>query len=184
MRAGRPRARRHLIARFGRDRKGVSAVEFALVATPFFALLFAILETALVFLASQLMETSVADAARLVRTGQAQMQGFEAADFKAEVCGSLVLISRQRCEQDMLLDVTTYETFAAAALPQNRPPIDDDGRFDASDTYQPGVGGDIVVVRAFYVWPLVVPTFGLNLADVGSNKRLLASAATFRNEPF
>ena len=41
--------------RFARHQDGTAAVEFALVAVPFLALLFAILETALVFFTGQTM---------------------------------------------------------------------------------------------------------------------------------
>ena len=61
-----------LFRRFRRNRGGSAAVEFALVAPIFFALLFAIIESAMVFFASQLLETVTADSARLVMTGQAQ----------------------------------------------------------------------------------------------------------------
>ena len=44
--------------------------------------MFAIMETALVFFASQTMETAVADSARLIMTGQAQQQGFSQQQFK------------------------------------------------------------------------------------------------------
>jgi Flp pilus assembly protein TadG len=47
--------------RFVREKDGVVAVEFAIVAAPFLALMFAIMETALVFFASQVLETAVAD---------------------------------------------------------------------------------------------------------------------------
>ena len=43
--------------RFRRNRRGSAAVEFALIATPFFALLFAIIETSIVFFAGQVLET-------------------------------------------------------------------------------------------------------------------------------
>ena len=57
------------------DRRGAAAVEFALVAPPFLALLFAILELALVFFASQALETVTQDSSRLIMTGQAQTAG-------------------------------------------------------------------------------------------------------------
>ncbi len=44
--------------RFARQQDGAAAVEFALVAAPFSALIFAILETALVFFAGQTLETA------------------------------------------------------------------------------------------------------------------------------
>jgi Flp pilus assembly pilin Flp len=73
--------------RFARHQDGAAAVEFALVAVPFLALLFAILETALVFFAGQTLEAAVTDAGRLIMTGQAQ--GFSQADFKTQVCNRL-----------------------------------------------------------------------------------------------
>src|SRR5215470_4646164 len=63
---------RKLLRRFGRNGRGSAAVEFALVAPMFFALLFAILETALMFFATQVLETITQNSARAVVTGQAQ----------------------------------------------------------------------------------------------------------------
>ena len=50
---------RNAMRRFRRNRRGSAAVEFALVAPVFFALLFAIIETAMVFFAGQVLETGV-----------------------------------------------------------------------------------------------------------------------------
>src|SRR6185503_13859041 len=49
------------IASFARRQDGAAAVEFGFVALPFFALLFAILETALVFFAGQSLEAAVSE---------------------------------------------------------------------------------------------------------------------------
>jgi Flp pilus assembly protein TadG len=54
---------------FRRNRGGSAAVEFALVAPMFFALLFAIIETALVFFAGQVLETVNQNSARMIMTG-------------------------------------------------------------------------------------------------------------------
>ena len=63
-----------------------AAVEFGLVALPFFALLFAIIQVGLVFFAGQALEGAVATASRMIRTGQAQQQNFDAAKFKDQIC--------------------------------------------------------------------------------------------------
>ena len=67
------------VRRFARQQDGTAAVEFGLVAAPFLALLFAIIETAFVFFAGQTLEAAVADSARLIMTGQAQTPGFSQA---------------------------------------------------------------------------------------------------------
>ena len=74
-----------LVRRFVRQQDGAAAVEFALVAAPFLALIFAILETALVFFAGQALETAVANSSRLIMTGQAQNPEFLANGFQE--CG-------------------------------------------------------------------------------------------------
>ena len=72
-------ARLRPAARIGRNTDGFTAVEFAMVIGPFLALLFAIMEVALVYFATFSLENATEQASRLIRTGQAQ--GFSAADF-------------------------------------------------------------------------------------------------------
>ena len=49
------------LRRFRKDKKGAAAIEFAFVAIPFFALMFAIVETAMAFFFNQILETATAD---------------------------------------------------------------------------------------------------------------------------
>ena len=75
-----------IFRRFRRDQSGSSAVEFSLVAAPFFALLFAIIESGLVFFASQVLEHGVQDSGRLVYTNQMTGTNTNLTDFKADLC--------------------------------------------------------------------------------------------------
>ena len=72
-----------------RDQHAATAVEFGLVALPFIALLFAILETALVYFVGQAFATAVNSSARLIRTGQAQKQAMSLATFKQSICAQV-----------------------------------------------------------------------------------------------
>jgi Flp pilus assembly protein TadG len=173
------RLNRWALRRFAQDHKGATAVEFALVALPFFAILFAILETALVFFAGQILETGLADAARLIRTGQAQEQGFDKTKFKQSVCdGVFALLD---CDAGLKIDVRKLDNFSGAKTPL---PIDASGNFKDDDfVFQPGEGGDIILVRAYYEWPTVLPDFA-SPSNLANGNYLLSAAATFRNEPF
>jgi Flp pilus assembly protein TadG len=71
-----------------RERGGATTVEFAMVAAPFLAMVFAIMETAIVFFAGQALETAAAGSA-LIMTGQAQTKGYDQAKFKEAVCGKI-----------------------------------------------------------------------------------------------
>jgi Flp pilus assembly protein TadG len=163
-----------------RQEEGAAAVEFALVAAPFLALVFAIIETAVVFFAGQALETAAADSARLIMTGQAQTQGFDQAKFKEAVCGKIFGLFN--CSAGLYVDVKSYPAFASINTSK---PIDSDGNLQTGNFgYSPGTPGDIVVVRLMYQWPVYVSLLGLNLSDMGGSKRLLLSTIAFRNEPY
>jgi Flp pilus assembly protein TadG len=169
-----------LARRLVRHQEGAAAVEFGLVAAPFLALVFAIIETAIVFFAGQALETAGADSARLIMTGQAQMQGFDQAKFKNAVCDRVHGVFN--CEEGLQVDVKKYGKFDDIS---NAKPIDAEGNLDTSAFgYQPGGPGEIVVVRLIYPWPVYVSLMGLNLADMAGGKRLLVSTVAFRNEPY
>ncbi|MEM6616536.1 MAG: TadE/TadG family type IV pilus assembly protein [Pseudomonadota bacterium] len=168
-----------LLRRFGRNKDGAAAVEFALIAIPFFALLFAILETALSFFAGQLLETGVFNASRLIRTGQAQEAGFSANQFRDAVCDEV--FGLLDCQNDIVVDVRTYVDFNDAA---NLDEPVQNGEFNFQPQFDPGDREEIVVVRAFIQWPTIVPKLGNDMSNLSNGNRLLASAVTFRNEPF
>jgi Flp pilus assembly protein TadG len=168
-------AARRLIKR----QDGSAAVEFGMVAAPFLALVFAIMETAVVFFAGQALETAVADSARLIMTGQAQSQGFSQAAFKNAVCAKIYGLFD--CQNGVYVDVKTFTSFGNVSMPN---PVDGSGNFQLTPSYQPGGPGDIVVVRLFYQYPVYVSLLGFNLANVNGGKRLLAATAAFRNEPY
>lgn len=167
------------LRRFLRNDEGSNAVEFAIVALPFFALLTAIIEAAMAFFAGQVLDTALNDAARLIRTGQAQAQSFTAAQFKQEVCNrSPALI---KCSNDLAVDVRVYSSFSTTSfsIPTTN------GNFDPTKTqYNIGGSSSIVVARAFYTWPSFANLLGSSLANQENKKILLVSTASFRNEPF
>jgi Flp pilus assembly protein TadG len=172
-----------LARRFVRRQDGAAAVEFALVALPFLALIFAILETALVFFANQTLEAAASDAARLVMTGQAQTAGYNQASFKQQVVCNLLQtgVSLFDCSNGVKVDVKTYTSFGAIT---NTVPVNN-GQLDTSGmVYTPGAAGDIVVLRLYYEWPIYVSLLGNNLSTLGNGKRLLVATSVFRNEPF
>lgn len=164
--------------RFRHERKGSVAVEFAMIAVPFLALLFAIFETAIVFFAQQALESATHDTARMIMTGEAQMSKLTAAQFKEKLCSRMLTILD--CAGGVMLDVKSYSSFSSVSIPN---PIDASGNFIGSPSYSPGGAGDIVVVRTYYQWPLIVTGLGYDPSNMSGHKRLLISTAAFRNEP-
>jgi Flp pilus assembly protein TadG len=168
-----------LARRFIREQNGAAAVEFALVAAPFLALLFAIIETAMVFFAGQTLEAATSDAARLIMTGQAQTAGYSQSDFKTQVCNRIFGLFD--CSGGIYVDVKNYSSFSAASTTA---PVTNGNLNTTSMSYQPGGPNCIVVVSVYYQWPLYVTGLGYNLSNLSGNKRLLAASSVFRVEPY
>lgn len=169
-----------LLTRFiRRNDAGSTTIEFALLAAPFMAGVFAILQTALVFFAGQTLETAAAASARLIFTGQAQTQGWSAAQFKSEICNQIHGIFN--CANGLYVDVETYPSFAAANL---NLPISNGSLNTSALGYNPGGPGDIVMLRLYYQYPVFVNLLGFDLSDLTGGYDLLAATAIFKNEPY
>jgi Flp pilus assembly protein TadG len=168
-----------LIHRFIRQSGATTTLEFGLLAAPFVAGMFAILQTALVFFAGQTLETAAAKSARLILTGQAQTNGWTAAQFKAQVCAQIAGIFN--CNSGVSVDVETYSSFAAINLGM---PVSN-GNFNAAALgYNPGGPGDIVMLRLYYQYPVFVNLLGFNLSNLNGGYDLFAATAVFKNEPY
>ena len=178
--------------RFGRDERGVTLIEFGILALPFFTIIAAILETSLVFFASQVLDSAVQDAGRLIRTGQMQTGAAaqnNLAGFRARLCDRLYGL--MNCN-DVKIKVSVVSDFSSATVSY---PIQTGTQCTTSsgiticnwtiaEGYTPGVGGDVVLVQAYYKWPTLVRLPGFNLQDQVDGTRLLGAVRVFRNEPF
>ena len=166
------------LGRFARMTGGTTAIEFAIVALPFFSLMFAVFDVSLVYFATSALENAVSSAARSIRTGQAQASAMTEAQFRELVCERITpLLS---CHDSLMLDVRTFENFGGITTP---PALDANGNFSGDTQFQTGTAGSVVVVRAFYAWPMLTPS-GLVYSNMTGHSRLLSASTAFRNEPF
>ena len=184
-----------------RGTDGSAAMEFAFVAPIFFTLMLGILQLGIMIFGQFALQNAVTQAARLIRTGQAQSINTAAAAqcvggatpgnygnaansqqlwFNGQVC----------CGVTPLMDCSklqvTVTPFAAG--------FNGGGNFGAmgaGGTYNSGNACDVVLVRATYPFPIWLP--GLNglmggtwtFADTaGGSVHNLAGTSAFRNEPF
>jgi Flp pilus assembly protein TadG len=181
-----------LAAKLRHDEKGFAAVEFAIIAPLFFFLMFVIAETAMIFIAEQVMDNALLETTRLVRTGQAQSgtwpnpddeaapHPMTAAEFKDAVCGRMSVFVD--CSgSDFYLDMASYDSFAEM---NTTAPVAEDETFQTPGTFEFGGPGDIVVVRAYYQWPTSRIFGSLSLKNLNNGKRLIGSFAAFCNEPY
>lgn len=169
------------LRRFARRKEGATAVEFALVAVPFFLMVVAMGEVSLMAMAQSNLDFAIAETARRIRTGAVQTEDLSATQVTAEVCGRLNSIMTVQCSGNLFLDVDTYQNFNDVANPT---PVQN-GQLDESQIgFVPGGPGQIVLVRGFYRWTIITPLFGSIFSNVGNNDRLMVSSILVRNEPY
>jgi len=183
-----PRWQKRLEA-FAEDKRGIAAVEFALIAMPFFFLIFSLLEVCVIFIMSSILEHAASEASRQIRTGQIQTAGHAnpaaaKTAFLADVCAELYGL--MSCDSAKLkIDVQKFASFNSTSgqsltFDGSTNDLDDSGfGFDT------GAQNEIVVIRVFYQWDLIIPIMSAPLDNMnGSNRRLLQATVAFRNEPF
>ncbi|HRJ69320.1 MAG TPA: pilus assembly protein [Beijerinckiaceae bacterium] len=170
------------VFRFRRSRDGATAVEFGLIAMPFFMLLFAIIETGMIFFTSGVVDKAVYNAGRQIMVGAvARTPGPPAAKltkFKTDLCNQLSWFVD--CN-DIVLDVQSFKTYGDVdpSIPVRNGDLD----MASLPRFNPGQAGEIVLVRAYY--PVKVYTSFLDgLPNLNGNRRLIMGVYSFKNEPF
>ncbi|MEO1150438.1 MAG: TadE/TadG family type IV pilus assembly protein [Pseudomonadota bacterium] len=167
----------------------MAAVEFALVAPVFFALLFSIMEVGWVFFSEGIAERAKKDATRLIRTGQIQQISTEndpEAQRKA-VYNAVCKLSQVfgPCSESLTVDVVTFDSFKQLA--------DDDSEVICQNSskdlrdklkFDPGSDDSIVRVRICILYKTINPAIGLSLKQTSGEKDRIIAQHIFRNEPF
>lgn len=187
------RAERHALRfakRFKRNEDGATAVEFAFVALPFFALLFGIMELAMVFFVNSALVHATSEAGRLIRVGNFQACGGQD-EFKAIVCENMKGMAN--CWKNVRIDVvegTSFKTIALPAIPDVEPRDPDQTGADAvpqtpNGVYNTNASGDTMVIRSVLHYRLALPPLLTRLeSPKGSGARTMVATTAFRNEPF
>lgn len=179
VRGASPLLGRMLFSSFRKNEHGVTAVEFAMIAGPFFTVVFAIIELGLAFFVNRMVDNAVIESSRMVRTGQATAASFTAADFATQVCGNLPAFL---CKAERIrVSVTSVPNFTA--IPSITDMYDDDGNLTDDHSYTQSNASEIVAVNVIYKWPMFTSFMNLSSLDHG-DERHLTSTMVFRNEPW
>lgn len=177
-----------LLRRFIGDRQGVAAIEFAVLAIPFFLFIFAILESCLSFAAQQVLSNAMDNVARAVRTGQ--LPALTESQLKKAICDHIEVIVGSDCmtNGNLNVDLRSYTTFKAAATDTYT--VVGGNIFIKRNTavlplqVTPGASLTINTLRVFYKWPVITDVMRTYMANIGGNKTLLFATTTWQNEPF
>ncbi len=161
-------ARRPVLARLrrvARSKDGATAIEFALLAVPYFVIIFAIIETFVAFTAEQLVVNATETLSRKLRTGQITYEMGRGTDmdstlFRTAFCAEIAIMMRCSASEiatptKLYLDVETYPTFGD--IPTTIPKVStaDYADLDTSGfKFSPGGPSSVNMVRAYYRWKI------------------------------
>lgn len=193
------------LTRWRSDDRGATAIEFGMVAVPFFLFAFAIMGVGLQFFTINALEHGVESAARQIRVGIMQ-KGYESSgshvdytldDFRDLVCsesGSYI-----QCDENLVIHIKSDDEWVSGLVT----PCMTGGSLtpatgNSSDavTTKTGGAGRVVVVTACYEWSLggdlwqvlwnllVTGAWGTGTAAKTADKIVIQSLATFRVEPY
>ena len=157
---------------------GTAAIEFAVVAMPFFLLLVGIFEVGMVMFTQTELQGATQEAARQVRTGNVQANGDPETAFMDLLCAELV--AAIDCNGQLVVDARAFDSMADV----DTPPFFAPSGAGSGNEFDGGDPGQTVVVRVAYTWPIMTPLLAPFLADNGDDGRIITAATVFRNEPF
>ena len=197
-----------------RDDEADAALEFALLAPAFIALLLAITNTLLIYLAQEALETAAESAARQLLTGQAQTfqsysgstqnTGMTAAQFTNAICGTLTYNASANAStqttygsgsllppllscSNLYVNVAPASSFASASTTPVTLSVDSNGNITGT-SFSTSSGGttqnQILVVQLLYLWPTVTGPLGLNMGNTSANNRILTATEVIDTETY
>ena len=174
--------------RFKKDQRGAAAIEFALIALPFLAIICAIFELGFVNFQNEMLANAVTDAARAMMTGRLQTANVQSSQqfISQYLCQSSgrSLPSNFNCS-NLIVDVRSAASFAAGDTAN-------DFYKSSGNVFCPGQPGQVVVLRVAYPLQAILPvnlfsrSAGVvsDMPNVPGNFHILMSAALFEEENY
>lgn len=159
-------------------KEGAAAIEFSILAFPFFIAVFGILDVAMMFFIDGSLDSALHMAAREVRTGQSAKEKWDIVRFKKEVCDGMALSFS--CQENLLVMTKVMSDFSTVTFTS---PISG-GTLNVKESFANGVPSDYVLIQAFLPWPSWLAPLGIDTAHLPDGRYVLSASALFRNEPF
>lgn len=172
---------RGLLARFKRDRSGSVAIEFTLLALPFFLLVFAIIETCVAFGAQQIMANAADIVSRDIRVGELKTAAATQAEVRKRICDELSVLVTSGCP-GLEIDLKSYSRYAD--VPTTIPRTSNNDVNTSGFTVSVAGPSEKHHLRIFYRWPYYTDFIGSKMAELPNGKTLIYASATWQNENF
>lgn len=178
-------APKRTLHRLSRDESGTTAIEFGMVAIPFFMFVFALIGIAFYFFIMTSLDKGMDQTSRLVRTGQAQNTNMTVDQFKQKICDSAG--GWIKCNKVQVF-VQKYPDWSSV---KPQPCLNSSGNVNTNSasgsdliSQYSGVSSDIVIVTTCYKWEFAASIPYFRMGNMSDNSMMLQSSTAFRSEPY
>jgi Flp pilus assembly protein TadG len=159
---------------------GGPSVEFAIVASAFMLMLLASFEFGYMLFIQSTLDNAARDAARLVRTGQAQQSADAQTTFQTLLCADVGAVIG--CG-NIVYQALVFNDWTSAQTAVNTPPTRNAQGVFQSAGFSAGTQSQILVVTVTYNYPFFTPWVG-GLLGSGTGTAFMQSTVVFQNEPY
>jgi|AntRauTorcE11897_2_1112592.scaffolds.fasta_scaffold02891_4 Flp pilus assembly protein TadG len=174
------RLKNRAIKKYVKKQDGATAIEFGLLALPFFFLILGTIELSLFYASGVMLEGAATSASRVIRTGQAQESADPQSAFEQVMCDKAGAVIS--CDEIVYEAINLGDSFTGAS--STPPNYDSDGNM-VSSGFDAGGSEDVIMVRLSYRHQFFSPLLGPYLGDdTGTNSALHTSTVVLRTEPY
>jgi Flp pilus assembly protein TadG len=176
---------RGVLTRFRKDAKGATAIEFGLLAMPFFMMLMMIVETSMLFWTRQVLQQATSQAARTILTGESRnvytgTTTEQTAKFRDAICENMALGSN--CATRLFVDVQPTGTSFPPNMAESM--ISGNKINPANFKMRPVAPSEVAVVRVALKMPVLVQGFFGTMAVLEDGSNVLQAVVAFQAEPY
>lgn len=199
MRFPRLTALMHPVKRIRKSESGSTALEFGVLAIPFFMIIVATVETLVAFAGEQILVNAVDKMSRQLRTGEitfnmGRTTDLTEAEFRELFCNEIKIVlscsNTISSDQKLFIDLKNVVNYSDIDVGIPKVSSADYAELDTSGfEYSPGGSGSINVLRVYYKWDVTVDLIRPYITNIrpgaeGSEYYLMVSTMAFRNEGY
>lgn len=199
MRFPRLTALMHPVKRIRKSESGSTALEFGVLAIPFFMIIVATVETLVAFAGEQILVNAVDKMSRQLRTGEitfnmGRTTDLTEAEFRELFCNEIKIVlscsNTISSDQKLFIDLKNVVNYSDIDVGIPKVNSADYAELDTSGfEYSPGGSGSINVLRVYYKWDVTVDLIRPYITNIrpgaeGSEYYLMVSTTAFRNEGY
>ena len=189
----------HPVKRIRKSESGSTALEFGVLAIPFFMIIVATVETLVAFAGEQILVNAVDKMSRQLRTGEitfnmGRTTDLTEAEFRELFCNEIKIVlscsNSISSDQKLFIDLKNVVNYSDIDVGIPKVSSADYAELDTSGfEYSPGGSGSINVLRVYYKWDVTVDLIRPYITNIrpgaeGSEYYLMVSTMAFRNEGY